>query len=110
MSTKKTIGGAFGAIVVLLVAQILAQLLASVFVLVKVPEGICNIAAGILYVGLAYVLLKLFSKKLLKIPMDHLGMPKFFIKTKWMIAGILLPLTVKPFIYCFFRESMFLRE
>lgn len=94
MSTKKTIGGAFGAIVVLLVAQILAQLLASVFVLVKVPEGICNIAAGILYAGSAYVLLKLFSKKLLKISMEHLGMPRFFIKTKWIIAGILLPLTV----------------
>lgn len=102
MSTKKTIGGAFGAIVVLLVAQILAQLLASVFVLVKVPEGICNIAAGILYAGLAYVLLKLFSKKLLKIPMEHLGMPRFFIKTKWMIASILLPLTVTAVYLLFF--------
>ena len=43
MSTRKTIGGALGAIIVLLVAQILAQLVASLFVLVKIPEGICNI-------------------------------------------------------------------
>ena len=40
MSTRKTIGGALGAIIVLLVAQILAQLVASLFVLVKIPEGI----------------------------------------------------------------------
>ena len=53
MSTRKTIGGALGAIIVLLVAQILAQLVASLFVLVKIPEGICNIIAGIIYVGLS---------------------------------------------------------
>jgi hypothetical protein len=52
MSTRKTIGGALGAIIVLIVAQILAQLVASLFVLVKIPEGICNIIAGIIYVFL----------------------------------------------------------
>ena len=57
MSTRKTIGGALGAIIVLLVAQLLAQLVASLFVLVKIPEGICNIIAGIIYVGLAFVLI-----------------------------------------------------
>ncbi len=55
MSTRKTIGGALGAIIVLIVAQILAQLVASLFVLVKIPEGICNIIAGIIYVGLAHL-------------------------------------------------------
>ena len=64
MSTRKTIGGALGAIIVLIVAQILAQLVASLFVLVKIPEGICNIIAGIIYVGLAFVLSELFSKRL----------------------------------------------
>ena len=59
MSTRKTIGGALGAIIVLLVAQLLAQLVASLFVLVKIPEGICNIIAGIIYVGLAFVLIVL---------------------------------------------------
>ena len=63
MSTRKTIGGALGAIIVLIVAQILAQLVASLFVLVKIPEGICNIITGIIYVGLAFVLIELFSKR-----------------------------------------------
>ena len=70
MSTRKTIGGALGAIIVLIVAQILAQLVASLFVLVKIPEGICNIIAGIIYVGLAFVLSELFSKRLLKIKIE----------------------------------------
>lgn len=102
MSTKKTIGGAFGAILVLIVAQILAQLVASVFVLVNVPEGICNMIAGILYLGLAFVLLRAFSQKLLKIEMAHLGMPRFAIKAKWILAGILLPVTVKAVYLLFF--------
>lgn len=102
MSTKKTLGGAFGAIIILILAQILAQLAASVFVLVKVPEGICNIIAGILYIGLAFVFLKLFSKKLLKIKMDNLGMSGLSIKMKWIVVGILLPVIVKAVYLLFF--------
>lgn len=102
MSIKKTLGGAFGAIIILIVAQILAQLAASLFVLVKVPNGICNIIAGILYIGFAFVLLKVFAEKLLKIKTNNLGMPRFFIKIKWMIMGILLPVTVKAVYLLFF--------
>lgn len=106
MSTSKTIGGALGAIIVLIVAQILAQLVASLFVLVKIPEGICNIIAGIIYVGLAFVLSELFSKRLLKIKIENLGMPKFSIKAKWIIVGVLLPVTVKA-VYLFFFSGKY---
>lgn len=102
MTTKKTLRGAFSAIIVLIIAQILAQLVASLFVLVKVSNGICNIIAGILYIGFAFVLLKLFVTKLLKVKMDNLGMPRFFIKIKWIIVGILLPVTVKEVYLLFF--------
>lgn len=40
MNTRKAIGGSFLAIVVLVITQILAQLVASAFVLIKVPTGI----------------------------------------------------------------------
>ena len=99
MSTRKTIGWALGAIIVLLVAQILAQLVASLFVLVKIPEGICNIIAGIIYVGLAFVLIELFSKRLLKIKIENLGMPKFSIKAKWIIVGVLIPSVLFGFVH-----------
>lgn len=42
MSTRKAISGSFVAIVVLAIAQILARLVANMFVLIKVPTGICN--------------------------------------------------------------------
>lgn len=95
MSSKKVIGGSLGAIVVLVAAQILAQLVASLFVLIKVPEVICNILAGVIYVGLAFLLLKVFAEKLLKIKIEDLGMPEFSIKTKWIITATLLPVIVK---------------
>ena len=93
MSTRKTIGGALGAIIVLLVAQILAQLVASLFVLVKIPEGICNIIAGIIYVGLAFVLIELFSKRLLKIKIENLPVTViavylFFFSGKYVSSGM----------------------
>ena len=110
MSTIKTIGGALGAIIVLIVAQILAQLVASLFVLVKIPEGICNIIAGIIYVGLAFVLSELFSKRLLKIKIENLGMPKFSIKAKWIIVGVLLPVIVKAVYLFFFSGNLYLRD
>ena len=102
MSARKAIGGAGGSVIVLIVAQILAQLVATLFVFIKVSESICNIIAGIIYVGLAYFLLKLFSKNLLKIKMDNLGMPRFLIKAKWIIVGILLPVAVKAVYLLFF--------
>lgn len=95
MSSRKAMGGSFGAIVVLVIAQIIAQLLASIFVLIKLPEGICNIIAGVIYIGVAYILLKLFIEKLLKYKMIDFGITKFSIKLKWFIIAVLLPVIVK---------------
>ncbi len=78
--------------------------------MVKIPKGICNIIAGIIYVGLAFVLSELFSKRLLKIKIENLGMPKFSIKAKWIIVGVLLPVTVKAVYHFSFLESTFLLE
>lgn len=55
MSTKKAIGDSFAAIFILLISQLIAQGIAAAFGLIKVPSGVCNIIAGLLYVGLAYV-------------------------------------------------------
>ena len=108
INTRKAIGGSFLAIVILAIAQIFAQLVASLFVLIKVSTGICNILAGIIYVVLAYVLLKLFAEKIYKIKMENLEMSKFSIQTKWIIAAILLPVIVKAiYIFLFSGEYIF---
>lgn len=80
MSTKKAIGDSFAAVFILLISQLIAQGIATAFGLIKVPYGICNIIAGLLYVGLAYVFLKAFAAKIVKLPMADLGMPEFAVK------------------------------
>ena len=95
MSTKKVIRGSLGAIVTLMIVQAFAQFAASLLVLIKVPAGICNILAGVIYVGLSYILLKLFAEKLLIIKIEELGMPGFSLKAVWIAAAILLPAVVK---------------
>lgn len=102
MSSRKVIGGSLGAIIILLIAQILAQLVAGLFVFMKVPEGICNILAGVIYVGLTFILLKLFVEKLLTEKIGTLGMPGFSIRTGWIAAAILLPAIVKAIYLLFF--------
>ena len=47
MSTKKAISTSFVAIFILIITQIIAQSIASMFVIIKIPTGICNIIAGI---------------------------------------------------------------
>ena len=88
MSTKKAIGISFVAIFILIIAQIIAQVIASVFVIIKIPYGICNIIAGIIYVGLTYLILKMFISKIVKLPVSDFGMPKFEIKIRCIIKGI----------------------
>lgn len=69
ISSKKAIGGSIVAILVLLVSQVVAQLLASVLVIIKIPTGICNIVAGVLYFVFTYFLLKVLMSKILKLNM-----------------------------------------
>ena len=103
ISTKKTIGGSLTAIIILVISQLLATLIASLLVLIKIPEGVCNIIAGVLYIIFAYVLLRLFIKKIIKFPVSDLGMPQFNIKGKWILIAIVLPLAVKATYLLFFN-------
>ena len=64
MSTKKAISTSFVAIFILIITQIIAQSIASMFVIIKIPTGICNIIAGIIYAGLTYLILKMFISKI----------------------------------------------
>lgn len=95
MSTKKAIGTSFAAIFILIITQIIAQVIASVFVAIKIPYGICNIIAGVIYVGLTYIILKMFISNIIKLPVSDFGIPKFEIKMRWGLTAILLPLIIK---------------
>lgn len=94
MNTKKVIGGSIGAIITLFIAQILAHIIESLLLELNVPEGICNIFKGLLYLFFAYIFLKVLAKKFLKLELESLFIPKFYVKIKWFVIGILLPVVV----------------
>ena len=85
MSTKKAISTSFVAIFILIITQIIAQSIASMFVIIKIPTGICNIIAGIIYAGLTYLILKMFISKIIKLPTSDFGMPTFVIKGSYLL-------------------------
>ena len=95
MSTKKAIGISFVAIFILVITQVIAQAIASIFTIIHVPYGICNIIAGVVYAGLSYFLLKTFISKVIKLPVSDFGLPKFKIKIRWGIVAVLLPVIIK---------------
>lgn len=108
MSTKKAIGGSLGAIVLLVAAQIVAELAANLLNFLHIPAAICNVLAGVIYIGIAFVLLKLFAEKWLKVKINDLGMPKFSIQPKWIAAAIGLPVIVKAvYLLLFSGEYVF---
>lgn len=103
ISSKKAIGGSIAAILVLLVSQVVAQLLASVLVIIKIPTGICNIVAGVLYFVFTYFLLKVLMSKILKLNMADYGFAKIGLKFKWCLIAIVLPLIVTGVYLLFFQ-------
>lgn len=103
ISSKKAIGGSIAAILVLLVSQVVAQLLASVLVIIKIPTGICNIVAGVLYFVFTYFLLKVLMSKILKLNMADYGFAKIGLKFKWCLIAIVLLLIVTGVYLLFFQ-------
>ena len=95
MRTKKAIRTSFAAIFILIIAQMIAQSIASLFAVMKLPSGICNIIAGILYLGLTYLILQLFICKIIKLPISGFGMPKLGMKIRWIVIAVLLPFVIK---------------
>lgn len=103
LSVKKVIGSSFVAIVILVVCQMIAVFFATAFTLIKVPDGVCNIIAGVLYLGSSYWALNLFIRKVLKRDKSEYGMPKLDIKLSWLLVALLLPLFVQGAYLLFFK-------
>lgn len=100
MSRKTAFCCCLAALIVLIAAQVLAQLLACLFAQLGVPTWVCNILAGFLYALLAFDLLKIIMEKIFKLSLPDLGMPKMTLQGKWVAVAVLLPMGVKA-IYLF---------
>ncbi|MBQ8245517.1 MAG: CPBP family intramembrane metalloprotease [Lachnospiraceae bacterium] len=105
MKTQKMILSIILSLLALVVAQILSQLIASIVMLVKIPSFVANILAGFLYVGFAYLLIKLLCKKYIKGDMSDYNIPIFKIELKWGIVAVLLPIIITVFYILFIPGS-----
>lgn len=104
MKTIKMILSILLSVVILVVAQLASQLLASAILVISVPEFVCNVIAGILYIVFAYLLLKLLCNKYLKEDMSEYRIPQFKLNIKWVIVAIVLPVAVSAF-YLLFMDG-----
>lgn len=98
LSALLTIGKVFLAILIIPIAQIIAEVILLPF---GEPEGITAgivyILWGILYPGFAILLVWLFAKFICKKKMSDMLITKVRVKFKWVIAAFLLPLGVTAF-------------
>ncbi len=106
MKTKKMVLTIIISLLILIVSQVLAQLIASVFLMIKLLEFVCNVLAGILYIVISFILIRLLCKKYMKDEMSNYNIPKFKIEVKWLVIAIALPLLVSSF-YLLFIDGSF---
>ncbi len=103
---KDRTGGAIVlSIVILILSQLIAEVIASIFYTIKVPEFICNGIAGILYIVFAYLLIRRLVTKYLNSSLEDYYIPKFSIKWYWILVGLLLPLGVSAIYLLFISGS-----
>ena len=105
MKTGKMILSIIFSLLALIASQTLSQLISSVFYLIKIPVFICNMVAGVLYVIIAYLLIKIICKKYIKDELSNYYIPKFKLKIQWCLVAIALPVFVLG-CYMFFAGSI----
>lgn len=95
LSALLTIGKVFLAILIIPIAQILAEVVLIPFGEPQgIMKGITYILWGIFYPGLAILFVWLFAKFICKKKMSDMLITKVRVKIKWVIAAFLLPLGV----------------
>jgi len=104
----KTILGVFMAFVIMIGSSILASLPASGLVAAGVPAALCNAVYGLAYLGIAVLLVRLVFGKALRLKVSELGMPKFSIRGRYVLLGILLPAVITG-IFLLFVSGAFVR-
>ena len=94
MGVKKVLGGSAGAVFLLIVSQVLACAAGMGLDGLNIPAGICNMAAGALYLTIALFLTRLFVEKVLHQSVESVGLTRLRIDGKWIVTAVLLPAAV----------------
>lgn len=78
----------------LIVSQVLASAAGMGLDGLNIPAGICNMAAGALYLTIALFLTRLFVEKVLHQSVESVGLTRLRIDGKWIVTAVLLPAAV----------------
>lgn len=94
ISTGQAVLAIVLSIVILAAAQILSLIIGNLPVGLGIPVAVGNLIAAILYVIFAFAGVSLLCKKLLKMTMDELRIPRFRCRAVWLASAILMPAIV----------------
>lgn len=84
-------------VVILVLAQVLSFSISELPLSFGISPAVCNVLAGVLYVVFAFLGINLLCKKLLKTTLSEFRIPRFRIKSIWIISALLMPLLVLIF-------------
>ncbi|WP_236560002.1 CPBP family intramembrane glutamic endopeptidase [Streptococcus halichoeri] len=91
---KKCYLGSLAALVILILAQVVSQLLEVGLEWLHLPAFIAVALSGLSYIGLTYSLLKVLVHVYLKRDLAAFGLGPCLMQGKWLLVGLLLPLLV----------------
>ena len=94
ISTGKTLVGIVLAIVIMVAAQTLANIIATLPILIGVPIAVGNVLVGILYAVFTVIGVKWLCTKRLGFSLEECKVPKFSLKPIWCIAAVVMPCMV----------------
>lgn len=94
LTMAKTMIGIILSIFILIIAQLLAFAISEIPLNLGVSGAICNVFAGLLYVLFAFLGAAVLCGKFLKLPMQEMRIPRFGVKSVWIVAAVLMPLLV----------------
>lgn len=94
ISTLRMVLGIILSIIILAFAQSLSLGVSGIILQLGVPEGLCNISAGILYIIFTLGGVKILCEKFLKITMYEIRASKFQVKGFWIVIAIMMPVLV----------------
>lgn len=84
-------------VVILVLAQVLSFSISELPLSFGISPAVCNVLAGVLYVVFAFLGINLLCKKLLKTTLSEFRIPRFRIKSIWIVSALLMPLLVLIF-------------
>ncbi len=109
MKTSKMIIAIVLSLIILIGSQLAAQLISSVFLMIGMPEFICNMIAAFIYIIFAFILIRLLCHKYLKDDMTEYCIPKFELSLKWLCMAIILPVLVCA-VFLLFMDGSFVKN